>query len=287
MCFKHWTILMVGIVFLFGLVSCSPKATDENKVELAYVEWACATASIYVVQAVLQERLNYDVDITPVPAAVMWTALASGDVDGITTAWLETTHGHYLKEVEGKVEDLGKNLTGTRIGLVVPEYVSINSIDELKANAGKFDNEIIGIDPGAGIMTKTEEVIEEYGLDNFTLVEGSGATMTASLADAIKNNKWVAVTGWTPHWKFGEWDLKYLNDPKGIYGGDEFIHTVVRLGLKEDMPEVYNFLDNFSWTPADIQTVMAWNEDATSDPYQNAVRWINENSDKVDEWLQN
>lgn len=285
MVLKRFTVLVISIVLLIGLFACSPRATDDKSVELAYVEWACATASIYVVQAVLQERMNYNVDITPVPAAVMWTALAAGDVDGITTAWLETTHGHYLEEVRDRVVDLGSNLKGTRIGLVVPGYVPFTSILDLEVNGEMIDYEIIGIDPGAGLMSATERVIEEYGLNNFTLIEGSDATMTAALSDAINNNRWVVVTGWTPHWKFGEWDLKYLEDPKGIYGGEEYIHTVVRQGLKEDMPEVYEFLDNFEWTPEDMQTVMSWNEDPTTDPYQNAVRWINENQNKVNEWL--
>jgi glycine betaine/proline transport system substrate-binding protein len=29
-----------------------------------------------------------------------------------------------------------------------------------------------------------------------------------------------------------------LNDPKKVYGGEEHIATIVRKGLKEDMPEV-------------------------------------------------
>ncbi len=34
-------------------------------------------------------------------------------------------------------------------------------------------------------------------------------------------------------------DAPPLDDPKKIYGGEEFIHTIVRKGLQEDMPEVY------------------------------------------------
>lgn len=54
------------------------------------------------------------------------------------------------------------------------------------ANAEKFDGKIIGIDPGAGIMSKTELAIKEYDLTNLKLVEGTGAIMTAMLGDAIK-----------------------------------------------------------------------------------------------------
>lgn len=256
-----------------------------KKVELSYVEWSSEVASTNVVKAVLQERMGYNADITPVSASAMWQAVASGDVDGMVAAWLPTTHADFMNDLKDKVVDLGENLTGTKIGLVVPEYVTINSIEELKANAGKFNGKIIGIDPGAGIMSSTEKVMEEYSLNNFELVEGTGAIMTAALADAIKNNQWVVITGWTPHWKFAEYDLKYLEDPKNIYGGAEHINTIVRKGLKEDMPEVYNFLDKFNWTPEDMEQVMVWNQEEDANPYDNAKRWIEENKDKVDAWL--
>ncbi|NIQ93014.1 MAG: glycine betaine ABC transporter substrate-binding protein [Desulfuromonadales bacterium] len=263
------------------------KAAEEKKgtVELAYVEWSSEVASTNVVMAVLQEKMGYDVEITPVSAAAMWQSVASGDSDGLVAAWLPTTHGHYLEKLKEDVVDLGPNLTGTKIGLVVPSYVEIDSIAKMEENAEKFDGKIIGIDPGAGIMSKTEKVLEDYALESFELVSGSGATMTAALADAIKNEEWIAVTGWTPHWKFAKWDLKYLDDPKGTYGGEEAIHTIVRKGLKEDMPEVYAFLDNFEWTPDEMAELMVWNQEEDSDPYETAKRWIEENPEKVNAWL--
>jgi ABC-type proline/glycine betaine transport system substrate-binding protein len=52
-------------------------------------------------------------------------------ISAIFTAWLPVTHGEYMKQVGDKVEDLGPNYEGARIGLVVPAYVDINSIEEL------------------------------------------------------------------------------------------------------------------------------------------------------------
>jgi glycine betaine/proline transport system substrate-binding protein len=228
--------------------------------------------------------MGYRVRITPVSAAAMWQSVASGDTDGMVAAWLPTTHGHYLEKVKEDVEDLGPNLEGTRIGLVVPAYVSIDSIAELNDNAERFDDRIIGIDPGAGLMSKTEKVIEAYGLD-LKLIEGSGATMTAALSDAIKNEDWIVVTGWTPHWKFARWELKYLDDPKGIYGGAEQINTIVRKGLAKDMPEVHRVLDRFYWTPEEMAELMVWNQEKGADPYENARRWVRENPERVNEWI--
>jgi len=276
-------VLILSLVLVTGPFSNTFAAKGE--VELAYVEWACATASVNVVKAVLEQKLGYTVAVTPVSAAAMWQAVASGDVDGMTTAWLPVTHAHYLAKMNEKVEDLGPNCKGAGIGLVVPTYVTIDSIDQMNDVVEKFGGKIIGIDPGAGIMSKTEKAITVYELKKFELMEGTGAIMTAVLGDKIKKKEWVVVTGWTPHWKFARWDLKYLKDPKGVYGGAEQIKTIVRKGLKKDMPEVYRFLDRFEWSLSEIGQVMGWNADG-ADPYESAKRWIKENPDRVNEWLQ-
>lgn len=266
-------------------VFVQPAEASKGKVKLVYVEWSCATASANVMKAVLQEKLGYEVDLISVSAAAMWQAVATDSADGFTTAWLPTTHGTYLAGVKGEVEDLGPNLSGTRIGLVVPEYVTIDTIAQMNDTKDKFSSRIVGIDPGAGIMVKTEKAVADYQLKDIDLIEGSGATMTAALKDAIRNKEWIAVTGWTPHWMFGRWQLKYLEDPLNIYGGAENINTVVRKGLKAEMPEVYAVLDNFHWSSADLQQVMVMNQQADSNPYDNAVLWINEHPETVQAWM--
>lgn len=287
-------LLKLGLLVLaLALAACSKGPQEgaeadaasaaKGEVELVYVEWSSEVASTNVVRVVLED-LGYTVKITPVSAAAMWQAVASGDADGLVAAWLPTTHAHYLEQVRDRVVDLGPNMEGTRIGLVVPAYVGIDSIEQLQAHADEFGGRIVGIDPGAGLMSKTEALIGAYNIEGMKLVEGSGATMTAALKDAIDHRRWIVVTGWTPHWMWARWDLRYLADPKNVYGGQERIHTVVRRGLKEDMPEVYAVLDRFHWTPADMAELMVWNQEPGADPYANAKRWVREHADKVAAW---
>ena len=279
---KRMTMILVSALLTIFLTI---PAFAADTVRLAYVEWDCSTASTNTIKAVLEEA-GYEVEILPVAAAAMWQAVGSGDVEGMVSAWLPVTHGDYLKRVQKNVEDLGPTMVGAKVGWAVPTYVTINSVDELNANADKFDGRIIGIDPGAGLMRLSEETIEAYGIDNMELVEGSGATMTASLAGAIKDNKWAVVTAWSPHWMFGRWDLKYLEDPKGTLGASESINTIVRKDLKDDMPGVYAIMKRFSWkNPAQLQMVMAWNQEADADPYENAKRFLKENPDMLAKWL--
>ncbi|MNR52152.1 Glycine betaine-binding protein OpuAC precursor [compost metagenome] len=67
-----------------------------------------------------------------VEAGPMWAGLADGSADAIVAAWLPTTHKDYFEKYATKLEDLGANLKGTKLGLVVPAYMTISSIEDLK-----------------------------------------------------------------------------------------------------------------------------------------------------------
>ena len=274
--------ILVGALFFF--YAAGSVAAETKTARLAYVKWSCATAATYVVKAVLKEELGYDVELIPVDAEFTWLLTAAGNVDGFVCAWLPSLHRNFYGKVEYNVNDLGPNLEGTRVGLVVPGYVTIDSVAELAEHAEAFGRRITGIDSEAGIMRLTQKIIEEYPLPDMELISGSGASMTESLGRKIENREWVVVTGWTPHWKFARWDLKYLDDPENIYGGSEAIHTVVRVGLKADDFRLYSFLDSFSWEMEDIHQVMDMIQ-KSGKPYESAVSWINQNPDKVALWL--
>lgn len=145
-------------------------------------------------------------------------------------------------------------------------------------------HEIIGIDPGAGLMKQTAQALKDYDLKDWKLVEGSSAAMTAALDKAYKAKKPIIVTGWTPHWMFAKYDLKYLNDPNGSYGQDEQIHTVVRTGLSKEAPSAYAMLDRFEWTPEEMAVVMSAVADGKK-PEEAAAAWVKDNAAKVDAWV--
>lgn len=86
---------------------------------------------------------------------------------------------------------------------------------------------------------------------------------------------------------FGRWEMKFLDDPKGVYGGEEHIATMARKGLKQDMPDVYRFLDRFYWTPQEMDRLMVWiKDDDGMFPYEKAMRWMRYNQDRVQSWLE-
>lgn len=143
---------------------------------------------------------------------------------------------------------------------------------------------VTGIEPGAGITDATHRVLDGYeNLAGWDIEESSTAGMLILLDEAIKNEEPIVVTGWTPHWMFEEFDLKFLDDPKNVYGGTENIHTLARLGLDKDMPNAYKILDAFQWDVEDMQAVMAEAEKSSFE--EAAENWVTNNQEKVNEWL--
>jgi len=284
---KLKTLSKLGMALGLGFLLAACSGDDSSKsdgnskdVNLAYVEWDTEIASTHVVGQVLED-LGYNVTLTPLDNAIMWEAVSKGEADGMVAAWLPNTHAPQYEKYKDDLDELGENLAGAKIGLVVPSYMDVNSIEDLKNQA---DHTITGIEPGAGITAATEKALDEYdNLADWNLITSSSGAMTTSLAKAIKNKEDIVVTGWSPHWKFAKYDLKYLEDSKGIYGGEETINTFVRKELKEDQPDVYSVLDNFHWTSEDLESVMLEIMDG-KDPKQAAKDWVEANADKVAEW---
>lgn len=281
--------ITVGLSLVLFTAGCSSNEEDKadtvgkgQEVELAYVEWDSEVASTHVIAKVLED-LGYNVKITPLDNAVMWKSVATGDADAMVSAWLPGTHQAQYEEYGDKVIDLGPNLEGAKIGLVVPSYMDVNSIEDLTDEAGKT---ITGIEAGAGVVQATERALEEYSnLADWKLETSSSGAMATALGQAYEKEEEIVVTGWSPHWKFGKYDLKYLEDPKGVYGAEETINTMVREGLEEDMPELYQILDNFYWTMEDMEEVMLMIQDG-EDPEDAAAKWVEDNADRVKEWTE-
>mgnify|MGYP006272789963 CR=1 FL=1 len=293
---KITTLLIAVLLVSLLVVGCgqqqnqNQQGQEEKKVEqkeeitLGYVQWSSAEASTYLMEEVL-ERAGYDVKKMTLQAGAMYQGLSKGDLDAMVCAWLPKTHKSYWKEYGDQLVDLGVNYEKAKIGLVVPKYVEIDSIAELKNNADKFNQRIIGIDPGAGIMGVTSnQAMGQYGLSDWDLVESSGPAMTAKLKEATNDKEPVVVTGWTPHWKFFSYDLKFLKDPKGVYGKPDKIKTLGRTGIKEDYPEAAKIMQKYKFNDNQIGQLIKMAKDA-DDLEKAAAEYVKKNKDLVNEWL--
>lgn len=277
---KKSFIYLVLVLMLSATFSCN----REKKITILYSEWSDGIAASYLMKNIIQKEYNMPVRLIPVSVAAMYQGVAEKEGDFMLTAWLPTTHSHYLKKVQNNVQDLGAYLHGTRIGLVVPEYSKAKQISDLKKYENLFKGKVIGIEPGAGIMEKTEKVISAYNLNTYRLISGSEPAMITELKSALENKKEIVITGWKPHWKFSRFQLRFLEDPKKIFGETEEIHVLARKGFEKDYPEIAALLKRFRWDVRDMESLMEMNEKKNADPDRNAEIWIEKHPALVKKW---
>jgi len=277
-------LLGIGLgVALTTAMSLAQAAKPE--ITIGYVDgWADSVATTFTAATVIREKLGYEVKLMPVAAGIMWQGVARGKLDAMLSAWLPVTHGAYYDKMKDQVVDLGVNTPDAKIGLIVPDYVKINSIADLEAQKAEFGGRIIGIDAGAGVMLKADQAIKDYGLD-YKLVASSGSGMIAELTRAEKDQKPVVVTGWVPHWMFAKWKLKFLEDPKGVFGGSEHVDTVANPELEAKAKPVWDFLKKFAWKPGQVNEVMLAIQEGQT-PEAAAKAWVAAHPEEVKSWLQ-
>lgn len=278
-------VIAAAVVLLAGLgiakTTLANHAAAKDTIKLSYVQWDSEVASTNVVAEALRQA-GYDVKLTALDNAVMWQSVASGESDAMVSAWLPVTHKEQLQKYGARIDDLGVNLKGVKVGLVVPKYMKADSIADLTNEAGKT---ITGIEPGAGVVSAAQDTLKKYkNLSGWNLSTSSTGAMTVALGKALKNKEPIVVTGWAPHWMFQKYDLKFLEDAKGTMGKAEAIHTMARKGLKQDDPKAYQLLNNFAWTQKDMESVMLDINNGTS-PRKAAQKWIKHHQQQVDNWL--
>lgn len=281
---KFLSFLMV-FALAIAAVSCGgSQGSDDNskEVTILYPNWGEGIAFTYLSKAALEEN-GFEVDVINLEPGLIYGELSKENSKGdvFLDAWLPNTHAPYWEDYGDRLVKLGESFSDGTTGLVVPSYVDISSIEELNDNAGKFDGEIIGIGSGAGIHANTLRAIEEYDLD-FEQITSSGPAMVASLDKAMANDEWIVITGWKPHFKWMNFDIKYLDDPKGVYPKD-VCAIVSRRGFEEEKPEAAQFFRNFNLQEDQLYSLMDRIDKEGEEA--GAVSWYQENKQLVDGWL--
>jgi len=208
--------------------------------------WDESLATSLLWQNILESK-GYDVTLQFADPAVVFQGVADGDYDIVTDVWLPLTHAEYVETYGPKMEELGAWFDSAALTIAVNADAPITSLSELADNADLFGNRIVGIEPGAGLTQATQNaVIPTYGLEGMTFVTSSTPAMLAELDAALKHDENIVVTLWEPHWAYGAYDIRNLEDPEGTLGEAESIVTYGRTGITEDFPEVAQWFTDFT-----------------------------------------
>ncbi|GAA4189474.1 glycine betaine ABC transporter substrate-binding protein [Microbacterium oryzae] len=288
---KNATTRMLAVlaaVTPLALAGCSSDAGGTaSKGELTVpviAGWDEAVASGELWKAVLEEE-GYSVNLEYADVAPVYAGLSTGDYDFYTDAWLPVTHGSYVEQFGDSMEDLGVWNDEARNTVAVNANAPIDSLEELAGAADTFGGQIIGIEAGAGLTQAVEnDTIPTYGLEGMEFTTSSTAAMLTELDAAMAAGDDIVVTLWEPHWAYGTYDLKNLEDPEGTLGTAESMHVFAREDFSADYPEVAEWLSDFEMSLDQLQDLeSAMFVDNDTDDYGPIVdAWIEDNREYVD-----
>lgn len=249
-------LLWIGVLLVMVVLSVLVFVDMKLMLKIGYVEgWDDSVVMLNVVVCVIEKKFGYEVKFVLVVVGIMWQGVVCGDFDVMLFVWLLVMYGLYWDEYKVKVVDFGVNFFDVKIGLIVFVYVKVKSIDDLNVEKGSFGGWIVGIDVGVGVMCKIDDVIKSYGL-NYMLMLSLGSVMMVELLCLVGVNKLVIVMGWVLYWMFVKWKLCFFEDLKKVFGGVEYVDSVVNLGFEIKVKLVVVFLKKFQWKLGEIDSVM-------------------------------
>lgn len=274
-----------------GLAACggsggSDGSGGDGTITIGYMpSWTDTTTMAFLLRHQL-EQLGATVAFeTFTDAAIVYTALANGDIDLYSSAWPDVTHAAYMERYGEDMEDLVTYNSNATNMLAVPEYTDIASIEELAADPSRFENRIVGIEPGAGLTGIVQDsVMPEYGLDeNFELLTSSTPAMLTELQGAIEEEKDIVVTLWRPFWAHYAFPVKALEDPKGAFGEPETMHVMGRAGFSEDFSDAAGYIATLELSDEQYESLenTMVNDFEEGREAEAVASWIEENPDAL------
>ncbi len=231
---KLTVAIVVGLALMIGLSSLSlvASAQKKNTIEFGIVPWSESLAVGSLITHLLEVEIGVNVNTTNPGIGAAYTAIKQGDMDLFVESWLPLTHEAYWKESAASLTNFGPIYEDALLCWAVPNYVPedvVSSVADLGKEKvkEKMGGEIIGIDPGSGLMQHSEVMMEEYdALKGWELRDSSDYAMVAELKRRMQRDEWTVVTLWKPHFAFARFDIRSIDEPKDILGSEERIHIV-------------------------------------------------------------
>lgn len=275
-----------AVLICLALIFCvaNPAVAAEKKtIKMGVMQWNDLVCPSLVTKKLMEKDYGYKIKVVPFfEWGIAYSALAKGDVD-ILMSQINFVAWDYWNRFKNKLEKLSASSHGLMQGIVVPSYVPIDSIDQLNQYKDKFDKKIIGIEPGAGLMRQTRQVIKAYNLD-FELVDGSTAAMTAMLQSALAKKQWIATILWTPSWMTQKFDVKFLKDPKHVQQPPQTYYWIAHKGFSKEYPRARQIMAGVFVPLADNIKMTGYIKDGMT-PDQAVDKWLNDHKVLTKRWM--
>ena len=277
---------------------------------MAVNPWVGFEASAYVVGHIAEDTLGCTVNYKDLKEDVSWQGFGTGEVDVVIEDWghpdLESKF--FEGEGDGTAMDFGPNGNVGIIGWYVPPWLAAEHPDVLdwenlndyaedfatSESGGK--GQFLGADPS--YVQFDEAIVSNLDLNFEVVFSGSETASIQAFEQAEKNKEFMIGYFYEPQWFLAQVPLEKValppyedgcqEDPATVacdYPETELKKIVSTEWAESDSTSV-GLVQNFQWTNEDQNVVAGYISADGMSPEDAAAKWVEENPDKVDAWLQ-
>lgn len=297
--------LALGLLGLI-LVGCGTGGASSGTLVFADAGWDSIRFHNHVARIIIEEGYGYDTDEMPGSTPATFQGLRNGDIDIYMEVWTDNLDTYDEAVESGDILELAVNFDDNAQGLYVPTFLiegdaergieaaapDLRSVQDLLRYKDLFKDpedgskgRVFGAITGWAVDELLQERIKNYGLDEtFNYFSpGSDAAMVTALVDAYnKGEPWVGYY-WSPTWVTGKFDLTLLEEPEPF--PPTVVTVAVNAELKEDAPELVEFLEHYKTSSDLTAEALAYMEDNNVDE-EAAARWfLGEREDLWTAWV--
>jgi len=279
-------ILYVMIAVIIFTLSCD-KTPKISTIKIGYTDYNFDQSIVMVIKGILDQQPNVEVELYRLPDSTMFRVLSENEIDIAISGWLPNTHGGYEDMYASTIQPYSTLCDSLGLYMVVTGTSELSSIDDLLTAGALINHTIVIPESQNAIYHLAKDILTDYGFSRFQLLESSWDNIITMLDDSAKNNTNFAFIGLRPHWIFQRYQIKTLADTKEALGRYEKAFLFVNRDFPDRQPLYASFFSKMHFTLRDLEVIMELNQRLGSEPYENALRWINDNENisKINEWL--
>lgn len=293
--------------------AAAPALADCGEVSITEMNWASSAVVTAVGEFLMEQGYGCDVQRVPSSTNPALTSVAeTNEPDILTELWVNAAPVYDRLAEEGKVKPLTDVLSDGGVEgwwlptWLVEEHPELSTIEGVLANPELVGGRFHQCPDGWACKTVNGNNlraagVEDAGIEIFQ--HGSGETMATSIASAFADHEpwfgyyWAptSVLGQFPMTRVdvGEFDaeahacnaLEECPDPKLSPFPSAKVLTVVTDTFATENPDVTDMLSKMQFTNAQMNGVLAWQEENNASADEAAVYYLTTNKDIWGEWL--
>lgn len=299
--------------FALGVTGATAAAADCGDVSISEMDWASSAVVTYVAKFLMEQGYGCTVQTVPTTTVPAIASLAeTGQPDVVTELWTIYTPVYFELRDDGKVVELAKVLSDGGVeAWWIPDYLAeahpeLTTIEGILANPDLVGGRFHDCPAGWGCdVTNLNNLMAagamDSGLERFQ--HGSGETLATSIAAAYEAEEpWFGYY-WAPTSVLGSYPMVKVETAPY----DEAAHTCNALedcatptlsdypaadvvttataDFVEREPEVADLLRNLSFTNAQMNEVLAWQEASGASYEEAAVYFLSNYGEVWGPWL--